>query len=133
MLRAPGYHHGDKSHVLSPDTALQFGGQGGYRGGGAEGGLVRQLPCRLWTVSAPVFRVGAKEKTRLSVSPASLPSHPKMPPIFLPPLLESLPPLGSLTSHVQIHLVVGTVGVDGAQRVFPNLVSISSGSTKEER
>ena len=53
-----------------------------------------QLPCCLWTLPAPGFRVGAKEKTSLSVSPASLPSHPKMPPILQPPLLESLPPLG---------------------------------------
>ena len=103
--------------------------QRGSRGG--RPGQAAALP--LWTLPSPGFRVGAKEKIRLSVSPASLSSHPKMPPIFRPPLLESLPPLGCLTSHVQIHLVVGTVGVDGTQRVFPNLVSISSGITKKKR
>ena len=99
--------------------------------GGATAGQAAALPpldsACTWLQS------GAKEKTRLSVSPASLSSHPKMPPIFRPPLLESLPPLGCLTSHVQIHLVVGTVGVDGTQHVFPNLVSISSGITKKKR
>ena len=103
--------------------------QRGSRGG--RPGQAAALP--LWTLPSPGFRVGAKEKIRLSVSPVSLPSHSKMPPIFQPPLLESLPPLGCLTSHVQIHLVVGTVGVDGTQHVFPNLVSISSGITKKKR
>ena len=120
--------------ISSAQTQFSSPGGGGWcKGGEEEGGLVRQLPCPLWTLPAPGFRVGANEKTRLSVSPASLPSHPKMSPVFQPLLLESLPPLGCLTPHVQIHLVVGTGGVDGAQRVFPNLVSLSSGSTKEER
>ena len=110
-----------------------LGGPEGCRLGGEEGSLVRQLPCPLRTLPAPGFRVGAKEKTRLSVSPASLPSHRKMSPVVQPPLLESLPPLRCLTSHIQIHLVGGTVGVDGAQRVFPSLVTVSSGSTKDER
>ena len=93
--------------------------------------LVRQLPCPLWSLPAPGFRVGAKDKARLSVSLASHLS-PKDVPNLSGPLLQSLPPPGCLTSHIQIHLVVGTVGVDGAQCVLPNLVSISSGSTKVE-
>ena len=103
--------------------------QRGSRGG--RPGQAAALP--LWTLPSPGFRVGAKEKIRLSVSPVSLLSHSKMPPIFQPPLLESLPPVECLTSHVQIHLAVGTVGVDGAQRVFSNLVSASLGGNKEER
>lgn len=49
-----------------------------------------------------------------------------------PPLLEPLPLAAYLTSHIQIHLEMGTVGMDGAQDVLPNLVSIFSGSTEEK-
>ena len=51
---------------------------------------------------------------------------------FQSPLLESLFLLEYLTCYIQIHLEVGTVGVDGAQRVLPNLVPVPSGSTKEK-
>ena len=43
--------------------------------------LVRQLPCPLWSLPAPGFRVGAKDKARL-VCPLLPTSHPKMSPIF---------------------------------------------------
>ena len=84
VLRAPGYRRGDKSHILSPDPVFQsWGWVVVLRGrGGGRAGQAAALP--LWTLPAPGFRVGVKEKTRLSVSPASLPSHPKMSPVFQP-------------------------------------------------
>lgn len=46
---------------------------------------------------------------------------------------HTLPPLpGGLTCYIQIHLVVGTVGVDSAQRVRPDSVPKPLVSTKEE-
>ena len=72
VLRAPGYRSGDKSHVLSPDPVLQSCRNGVGRREGQE--LVRQLPCPLWSLPASGFRLGAKDKARLSVSLASLPS-----------------------------------------------------------
>ena len=72
VLGAPGYHHGDKSHVFSPDPILQSCGSGVGRREEQE--LVRQPHCPLWSLPAPGFRVGAKDKARLSVSLASFPS-----------------------------------------------------------
>ena len=69
VLGAPGYRSGDKSHVLSPDPVLQPCRNGVGRREERE--LVRQLPCPLWSLPAPGFRVGAKDKARLSVSLAS--------------------------------------------------------------
>lgn len=37
-----------------------------------------------------------------------------------------------LTSYIQVHLEVSTVGMGGAQCILPNLVSIPLGSTKEK-
>lgn len=49
-----------------------------------------------------------------------------------PPLLEPLPLAAYLTSHIQIHLEVGAMGVDGAQGVLPNPVSETLDIAEEE-
>ena len=105
-------------------------------GGGAKGKRRREG----WSGSCPALLDSActwlqswgQREDQTECVPCFPPLSPKDVPSLSAPLLESLPPLGCCTSHVQIHLVVGTVGVDGAQSVFPNLVSISLGSTKEE-
>ena len=81
VLRAPGYRCGDKSHVLSPDPVLQsWRGERMRKGWSGSCATPRTLP-------APGFRVGAKE-TRLTVSPASLPSSQYLH-IFQPKLVTS--------------------------------------------
>ena len=97
--------------------------------GGARAGQAAALPPL--EPACSWFQSRSQRQGQTSVSLASHLS-PKDVPNLSGPLLQSLPPPGCLTSHIQIHLVVGTVGVDGAQCVLPNLVSISSGSTKVE-
>ena len=82
VLGAPGYCSGDKSHVLNPDPVLQSCRNGVGRREEQE--LVRQLPCPLWSLPAPGFRVGAKDKARLSVSLASHLSPKNVPNLSCP-------------------------------------------------
>ena len=97
-------------------------------GGGAKGERRREG----WSGSCPApldsactwLQSWGQREDQTECVPCFPPLSPKDVASLSAPPLESLPPLGCCTSHVQIHLVVGTVGVDGAQRVFPNLVSM---------
>ena len=100
VLRAPGYRCGDKSHVLSPDPVLQS-----WRGERMRKGWSGSCPTP-WTLPASGFRVGAKE-TRLTVSPASLPSS-QDPHIFQPKLVTSEIFLRAFHSFLVSHLLVKT-------------------------
>ena len=61
--------------------------------------LVRQLPCPLWSLPAPGFRLGAKDKARLSVSLASHLSPKDVPNLSGPSTAIRALPGGSYLPH----------------------------------